>query len=562
MLFIYFLVTLSTSTYAQQLSKQDKQFVDSVMEANYKADEPGAVLLIAKNGQPIFRKAYGLASVELNVCNKPEYVFRIGSMSKQFTAVCMLQLAQEGKVNLQDDITKYLPSYNTHGRHIRIENLLNHTCGIINYFDKKESWTKTKVDQPKEELMNFFMNDSLAFEPGADWGYSNSGYMVAGLIIEKVAGMSLSEYLRQNIFGPLEMSHTYVMNYDNITANAVNGYEPSMNGKFQPARYISSTWVYAAGDILSNVDDLLKWDNALYTEKILKKEWLETAWKPSVLSNGQTANYGLGWSNNTFHGLQIIEHAGTINGFSSDGIRIPSKQLYMVILSNKQVWTVPILSSIALRNAGQTLTKPSATRIDKKMMEEYTGVYAIQHSFNANSHNSVEQTYQSYTVQDDTLFSQPPGYPKSPLLNISKDIFGIAESGLLYYNQFHRNEKGKIISVELYTEPIQTGPHEIQIKTDLELPKEKRAITLDATKLEALKGKYSFGSGTALVTVEGNRIYVPTPGVEKEEIFAEDDTHFFSKTSDVRVEFIKDNNKVTKMIVSFRGANFEGKRIE
>ena len=123
--FIYFLIALSVSTYAQQLSKQDKQFVDSIMNANYKPDEPGAVIMIAKNGRPIFIKGYGLASVELNVPHTPKHIFNIGSMSKQFTAVCMLKLAQEGKVNLQDDITKYLPGYNTHSRYISIENLLN-----------------------------------------------------------------------------------------------------------------------------------------------------------------------------------------------------------------------------------------------------------------------------------------------------------------------------------------------------------------------------------------------------------------------------------------------------
>lgn len=205
---IYFFKLLNVSTYAQQLSKLDEQFVDSVMGANYKSGEPGAVLLIAKKGQPVFRKAYGLANLEFNVNNKPEYVFRIASMSKQFTAVCVLKLAQEGKLNLQDDIKKYLPDYNTHGRHITIENLLTHTNGINDFASKKEFPAQAILIQSPKELMNSFMNDSLTFEPGTDWGYSNSGYVVACLIVEKVSGMSLSEYRSQYIFNPLEMSHT------------------------------------------------------------------------------------------------------------------------------------------------------------------------------------------------------------------------------------------------------------------------------------------------------------------------------------------------------------------
>lgn len=286
-LFITALITISSS--AQQLSKQDEQFADSVMNENYPADKPGAVLLIAKNGKPVFRKAYGLASIELKVPNKPEYIFAIGSMSKQFTAVCILKLAQEGKLNLQDDITKYLPQYNAHGRHITIENLLTHTSGIINFTSVKGVVAKSMLDQSHEELLNDFMNDSLLFEPGTDWSYSNSNYIVAGLIVEKVSGISLSEYLQQNIFNPLGMSHTYTGTHDSVIVNAVNGYESAGNDTYK-SPYNGWSWNFGAGGIVTNADDLLKWDNALYTEKVIKKEWLEKAWKPFVLPNGQITN--------------------------------------------------------------------------------------------------------------------------------------------------------------------------------------------------------------------------------------------------------------------------------
>jgi CubicO group peptidase (beta-lactamase class C family) len=269
LLVIYLCITLSVSTYAQQLSKQDEQFVDSVMNANYKPDEPGAVLLIAKHGQSVFRKGYGIANMEFSVSNKPEYVFRIGSITKQFTAVCVLMLAREGKLNLQDDITKYLSSFNSHGRHITIENLLSHTSGITD--NVKNLIAKAFMDQSKEDVMNLFVNDSLAFEPGTEWSYNSSPYVLAGLIVEKVSGISLDEYLQQNIFNPLAMSHTSVGNYDSIIINAATGYEPAVEGKFKPARSLSWSWMYAAGNMLSTVDDLLKWDNALYTEKIIKK---------------------------------------------------------------------------------------------------------------------------------------------------------------------------------------------------------------------------------------------------------------------------------------------------
>jgi CubicO group peptidase (beta-lactamase class C family) len=558
---ICFCIAVSVATYAQQLSGKDEQFVDSLLNANYKSSKPGAVILIAKNGQPVFRKAYGLANVELNVPNKPEYVFHIGSISKQFTAVCILKLAQDGKLNLQDDIKKYLPNCNTHGKLISIENLLNHTSGIIDFFEKKEYFAQSVLNHSPEELMNFFINDSLAFEPGTDWGYSNSGYVVAGLIVERVSGMLLNEYLKKNIFDPLGMSRTFAGNDDSLIMNAVNGYQILGTEHFKPAQYYNGSIMYGAGGIVSNVDDLLKWDNALYNEKIVKQEWLKKAWKPFVLPNGQTTSYGFGWSVNNFHGIQLVEHAGGISGFASDGIRIPSQQLYLIILSNNPFWQVPLLSSIALHLTGQSLIKVANNRLEEKVLEDYAGVYAINHSFYAISPNSSEQIYQYFSIQGDTLFSQIQGYSKTPLMNMSKDIFVVPVNGLQFYYEFHRNENGKVISVELYSEPFQTGPHEIQLKTNIPLPKEKHVIKLDTKIIDPLKGKYDFGGGVVLpVIVEGSRIFVQTD--EKLEIFAEDETNFFSKTTDLEIKFIKENGKVSGMIIKTKGQTMQIKKIE
>lgn len=553
-LFIYLFIILSVATYAQRLSKQDEQFVDSIMNANYKPIDPGAVVLIAKDGQAVYRKAYGLANLELNVQNTPDDSFAIGSMSKQFVAVCMLKLAQEGKLNLQEDITKYLPTYNTHGRHISIENLLTHTSGIIDLFDKSNFPENAMVVQSPEDLPNFFMNDSLVFEPGTYWKYSNSGYMVAGLIIEKVSGISLTEYMQQNIFIPLGMSHTYIGNNESLKANSVHSYDPSGSGKFQPNKGIDWSWTYAAGPIISNVDDLLKWDNALYTEKIIKREWLEQAWKSFTLPNGQKTNYGFGWSTNNFGNLKFIEHGGEINGFFSDGIRIPSKKLFIVMLSNRYSQWPPVSWAIALRVAGQTLMQPSTNVVDEKTLEGYTGVYAIHHV-------SGEQLYQYYTTKNDTLYAQSPGYSKGVLLNVSKDLF-VPVYGTQYY-QFHRNEKGNVISVEVYTQPIQSGPDDLNLKTDMPLPKEKQAVTLDVKELQVLQGKYDLGGGLIIpVTVEENRIYVAKPDGGKEEIFAEDKDHFFSKTTDMTVEFTKANGNITLMIIHTQGIKIEAKKVE
>jgi CubicO group peptidase (beta-lactamase class C family) len=558
--FILSLTTIITTvSTAQQLTKQDELFIDSIMTKFYKPTDPGAVLLIAKHGVPILRKAYGMANLQLSFPNKPEYVFRIGSMTKQFTAVCMLKLAQEGKLNLQDDIKKYLPGYNSHGRYISIENLLTHTSGIIDAQNKPDFVKKMRAAQSHDDLMQSFMNDSLLFEPGTDWHYSNSNYELAGFIIEKVSGIHLKDYMRENIFQPLEMTHTYVDNEDSVFTNLVNGYD-KIAGNFRPAVFLSYCWEYAAGDILSSVDDLLKWDNALYTEKIIKKEWLEKAWKPFILKNGESTYYGFAWINKVFNGMEIIEHSGGINGFNSDGIRIPSQQLYIAILSNTtSAWSPAIASPIALQISKQSLPKPLIPQPGKKILADYTGVYALQH---AGGNSSIDTSngllYTQIILKDDTLFAKPPLYGKVALSAVGKDLFVTSYANPYY--QFHRNDKGKIISAELYNMPIQGGPAEVRIKTDLPLPKEKKAITLNAKQLEQFKGKYDFGGGAvAPVIVEGNTIYLQME--EKFELFAEDETHFFFSAFEGTAEFIKQDGKVVSIKVT-RGATFEGKKVE
>lgn len=564
-LLVYLYVILSVSTYAQQFSQLDEHFIDSFMNANYKTGEPGAVIMIAKNGRTVFKKGYGLANLELNVSNKPDYVFRIGSMSKQFTAICVLKLAQDGKLNLQDDIRKYLPNYNTHGRDITIANLLSHTSGIRNINEVKNFPEIAVSNQSPHELLNYFMNDSLAFEPGTDWKYSNSNYMIAGLIVEKVSGLSLSEFLQRNIFNPLGMTHTCVGNYDRIIKNAVNGYDRALEkDNFKPAIYMGWIYTFGHGNITSNLHDLLKWDNALYTDKIIKSEWLKKAWTPFELTDGRIAHYGFGWSINNFHGIKLIEHDGGINGFSSDGIRVPSKKLYIVILSNKPSTDQDrIAQSITVRLAGLKLTLPSHKSFNKNI-NEYSGVYALHADGLKNVGDSIDKTqYRYFTSKHDTLFTQTTGIIRDTVFFASKDLF-IHKNGHLLY-QFHRNTEDKIVSVEIYYELIQYGINEVNFKTalSLQLPEEKHAIILNINQLNLLTGKYDFGGGLVLpVTTDGTKIYFQLPGKDKEEMFAKDELNFFFKTSDATIEFVGDKGKIKSMIAKLGGEIHEAKKID
>lgn len=464
-LFPLFLL-ISILSCAQQISLADEFFIDSITNANYNENGPGVVILIAKKGAPVFKKAYGLANIELNVKNKPEYSFNIGSMSKQFTSLCILKLMQEGKLNLTDDIKKYLTDYDTHGRRITVENLLNHTSGICNYTNKEDFLSKVVTDITKDDLKKSFMNDSLIFEPNTNWNYCNSGYVLAALIVEKVSGKTLTQFLEEQIFKPCEMNNTYIRNDDSIYMNSASCYEEIGNTKFRPANYMSSSFAFGAGGIISSVDDLLKYNNALLSEKIINKELLDLAWTPYVLADGKSTNYGLGWAVGNYKSLKFASHGGYWSGFKSYGILFPTEELYIVLLSNTNSFNfVSYCSSIVLRIAEKQSSTLSTIKPDNKSLQEYKGVYTI-----TSPEFNFKPMLRYITISKDTLFSQiiDDEDEKTPLVYSDKDFFSIKNSSKKF--QFIRDKKGKIISLEVYNVPVQYGPRQTNIKTDKEIP--------------------------------------------------------------------------------------------
>ena len=200
--------------------------VDSLLSSVYKSGEPGAALLIMKDGQVLVRKAYGMADLELGIPLEPDMVFRIGSMTKQFTAVAALMLIEQGKLALADPITKFLPDYPIQGKTITIEHLLTHTSGIQSYTDM-DSWRPLlRKDMNLTELIGVFKDQPMQFAPGERWRYNNSGYVLLGAVIEKVAGMSYESFLQKNIFDPLGLKNTFYGSATRVIPRRIPGYGP------------------------------------------------------------------------------------------------------------------------------------------------------------------------------------------------------------------------------------------------------------------------------------------------------------------------------------------------
>ncbi|HEY7543856.1 MAG TPA: serine hydrolase domain-containing protein, partial [Blastocatellia bacterium] len=204
--------------------------IDEVCAKTFKPNEPGAAVIVVKDGKVIFRKGYGMANMELGVKIEPDMIFRIGSVTKQFTAVAILMLMEQGKLTLQDEITKFLPDYPTQGQRITIEHLLTHTSGIKSYTGLPEWRPQWRKDVSLKELIDLFKDKPMEFAPGEKWNYNNSAYVLLGAIIEKISGQSYAEFLEKNIFTPLGMKNTSYDNTSRVIARRAAGYSKGKEG--------------------------------------------------------------------------------------------------------------------------------------------------------------------------------------------------------------------------------------------------------------------------------------------------------------------------------------------
>jgi CubicO group peptidase (beta-lactamase class C family) len=358
---------------------------DAILSGVYKPNRPGAAILVMKGGTVFLRKAYGMADLELGVALEPDMVFQIGSMTKQFTAVAILMLIEQGRLSLSDPLTRFLSDYPTRGRTITVEHLLTHTSGIPSYTSLPEWPPLMRTDMTLAELIAVFKDKPLEFEPGEYFKYSNSGYILLGAIIEKASGVTYEAFLQRTMFDPLGLKHTHYGSADRIIPRRVSGYEAGPDGTLLNAGYISMTQTYAAGSLLSSVDDLAAWNEALLAGKLIGRETLDKAWTAHRLKDGTTTGYGFGWSVGVSDGRRIITHDGDINGFSSEGYLIPEEKLFVTLLTNTEFdgrEPRPRASRIAALALGKPDAEPKAVSIDAKMFDEqYAGEYELAPGF-------------------------------------------------------------------------------------------------------------------------------------------------------------------------------------
>lgn len=356
--------------------------VEEYMRAQVRVNRFSGSVLLAQHGTPVISRGYGWANAEWEVPNTPQTKFRIGSITKQFTSMVVMQLQEQGKLKVQDPICQYLSPCPVAWKPVTVHHLLTHTSGIPSYTGLSNVMKTNMMPRTAEELVATFRDLPLEFEVGSQFKYNNSGYFLLGLIIEKIAGRKYDVVLREQIFDPLGMKDSGYDTPEVILPRRATGYAQRGAATIN-APYLDMMTPYAAGALYSTVEDLLKWDQALYTDTLLPsaaRDAMFTAFK---------GGYAYGWtirpaSPETF-GHRQIAHGGGINGFSSMFVRLPDDNITAIVLANTTPTNTGRLArdllAILLGEKYETPVERTVAKIDPKIYDAYTGEYQLTPAF-------------------------------------------------------------------------------------------------------------------------------------------------------------------------------------
>jgi CubicO group peptidase (beta-lactamase class C family) len=330
---LFYRVVLSLSILHSAVAAAQSDAIDDYVKAEMTRQKiPGVALLVSRGGEVIRAQGYGMANLELQVPVKPETIFQSGSVGKQFTATAIMMLVEEGKIGLEDPVTKYFVDAPATWKQVTIRELLSHTAGFTDYpknFDMRKDYTE-------KDLINIVEGIPLASAPGTQWSYSNLGFLTLGIVIHKVTGEFYGDFLQERIFRPLGMNSTRIMSEADIIPNRAAGYV-LVKGELKNQEWVSPTLnTTADGSLYFNVLDLAKWDAALYTEKLLKRSSLDEMWTVAKLRDGQpnSGHYGFGWFVENKNGRHLVEHGGAWQGFQTHISRYMDDKLTVVVLTN------------------------------------------------------------------------------------------------------------------------------------------------------------------------------------------------------------------------------------
>ncbi|HQU83494.1 MAG TPA: serine hydrolase [Pyrinomonadaceae bacterium] len=416
---LFILLAATVTAWADQVD----DYVKTAMEQQH---IPGVSIAVIKNGKILKTKGYGSANLELNIPVQPETVFKIGSVSKQFLATGIMILNQEGKISLDDPVSKFLEGTPETWKGITVRHLLTHTSGIVR---EAPGFDPFKI-QSDVDVIKTAYPVPLRFVPGEKWEYCNVGYFILAEIIHKVSGQPWDIYLNERIFKPLGMNATRTTTTTSIISNRADGYDWRNDRIENAENYLA---LRPSGAFLSTVIDLAKWDAALYGDQILKSTTREQMWSPVKLNNGNTHPYGFGWELGKIGNHKLVRHGGSLPGFRADFTRFPDDQLSVVVLTNGDDANSNIIAvNIADFYLSNLLPKRTVAKIDSKIFDTLAGQYQVN---NLNAVLKINREGSKLTIQT------PAG--NFELLPENETDFFAREDRRITC-RFFKNEKGEI----------------------------------------------------------------------------------------------------------------------
>lgn len=498
-------------------------------------------VLVAKDGAVVFEASSGSANLEWEVPNSADTKFRIGSLTKQFTAAAILLLEERGQLKVEDPILPLIPSAPASWKAVTIHQLLNHTSGIPDFSNLPEQRVRQRSPATPEQIVRTFRDLPLEFEPGEKFKYSNSGYILLAFIIERVSGQSYEAFLRENIFIPLAMKDSGYDTNTTLLPKRAAGYLSGPGG-LANAPYVDMHHPYGAGGLYSTTRDLLRWTTALFGGRVLSATALEKMITPGRNDNA----YGLVVG--TVEGRKLIRHGGMIEGFSSHLSYDPASKLTVVVLANvygaaaaelaNQLGALARGEKVILPGDRQTVDVPAAT------LQRYAGVYQLTPQIT----NTVRLTAGQLTTQ---LSGQPalPLFPESDRKFFLKVVDAQVE--------FVTDDQGRVTGLIQHQ-----GGRTLQAPRISDTVVERTAIALPRETLATYVGRYELKPGIDLsISLEGGQLMSQLTGQAKVAIFPEAQTRFFLKVVDAQLEFFKDADGAVTHVMLRQGAqNIKGSR--
>lgn len=560
------LVLFASAVKAQDAAKAIDYLISKYNENGYF----NGSLLVADKGNVVIKKGYGKANFEWNIPNAPNTKFRLGSITKQFTSMLIMQLVEKGKLKLDDKLSDLLPYYRKDtGEKITVHNLLTHTSGIPSYTSRPDFGGKiSRMPYKPDDFIKEYCSGDLEFEPGSSIVYNNSGYFILGAIIEHITGMTYEETLKKNILEPLGMKNTGYDVTENIIEKRASGYEKRSTG-YRNASFLDMSLPYAAGSLYSTVEDLLIWDKALQTDRLLKPELKKKLFE-KYKKLGEMY-YGYGWmTGKRYNGkdsLNVITHGGGINGFQTTNYMIPEAGQYVIIFSNAggaplAKMTDQIIN--ILNGKKETAPQKSLVQILWKSIET-DGVESAIKKFKELKGKKAEYAYNEgeinllgYDLLGANKIDQAievfklnmEEYPKS--FNVY-DSYGEALLKKGMEEEAAANYK-KSLDLNPGNEGAVKKLEEMGYK-DFKKPE----VKLSGEKLSEYKGTYQLAPGFSIaVTVKDGKIFGQATGQPEFEMFPASEDKFYLKVVEAQISFERKDGSVISMTLHQNGRDIKG----